>query len=150
MQNAVCFIGHRKVEEKTVTEREVKILAEKLIEKGFNKFIFGDRSEFNDMCYKIVTEKRKCFPKIQRIHFGTNYENADEYTEKFLKIGYEDSICPKGISKAGKSVYIQRNFAMIDESEICVFYYDGGILKSGTATAFKYASNKNKKIINLW
>ena len=66
---------------------------------------------------------------------------------------------------AGKSSYIQRNYAMIDKSDYCIFYYDKNYEpdmrkysktsigyyqpKSGTALAYIYAKQKKKNIINI-
>ncbi len=85
---------------------------------------------------------------------------------EILLKGFEDSICPKGVSNAGIASYVKRNQAMIRESDICVFYYDENYLpkrrkmnkhsisdyqpKSGTAVAYEYAVSKNKKIINIY
>ena len=80
--------------------------------------------------------------------------------------GFEDSICPKGVSNAGIASYAERNQAIIRESDICVFQYDENYLtkrqkmskrsvsdyqpKSGTAVAYEYAVSKNKNIINIF
>ena len=85
---------------------------------------------------------------------------------RFLLKGYEDSICPKGVSKAGKAGYIERNQNMIRESEVCVFYYDTEYMpsrrkescrsvttyqpKSGTAVAYEYAVKCEKMIVNVF
>ena len=67
-----------------------------------------------------------------------------------------------------RSVYVKRNRAMIDASDICIFYYNpeynppdkkrkkySSLLpdikrKSGTAIAFTYAQQTHKQIINLY
>ena len=85
---------------------------------------------------------------------------------QFLLAGFEDNICPKGISAAGKAAYAERNQAMICESDICVFYYNENYQperrkeskrsigtyqpKSGTKIAYDYAVKQKKKIINLY
>ena len=66
---------------------------------------------------------------------------------------------------SGKAGYVERNYAMINDSDYCVFYYDEDYLppkrkrasadisfyqpKSGTDLAYKYAIQKNKVIINI-
>ena len=78
---------------------------------------------------------------------------------QFLTNGYEESICPKGIDNAGRASYIERNQAMISESDICVFCFDENYLpqqrknrknKGGTAIAFRYTQSKKKIIINCF
>ena len=61
---------------------------------------------------------------------------------------------------AGKASYVERNQAMIDNSDYCVFYYDSSYQpkpkkndyqpKSGTAIIYAYAQQKKKNIVNLF
>lgn len=128
MQKTVCFIGHRKIGDTTELREQLVILLTELIEKGAENFIFGDHSAFNGLCYETVTELKKKFPAIKRIYYRKDYEDTDDYTLKYIKTGYEDSVCPKGIGNAGKAAYIKRNQAMINKSDICVFYYNENYL----------------------
>ena len=137
-----------------------------LLEQGVATFLFGDHSEFNTLCYKVVSELREVYPQIRRIHYRTDYPDADAYTMQFLLDGYEDSICPDGVAAAGKAAYVERNQAMIRASDFCVFYYNNEYLpasrkeskkaitsyqpKSGTGLAFDYAKAHGKTIINLY
>ena len=99
----------------------------------------------------------------QRRH---RYPDADAYTMQFLLDGYEDSICPDGVAAAGKAAYVERNQAMIQASDFCVFYFNNEYLpasrkeskkaitsyqpKSGTGVAFDYAKAHGRTIINLY
>lgn len=65
---------------------------------------------------------------------------------------------------AGKASYVERNYAMIDDSDYCVFYYDESYLpplhkyakrcvfnyqpNSETKLAYLYAKRKKKEIMN--
>ena len=133
------------------------------IEKGIVNFIFGDHSQFNALCYDMVTELQAQYPMIRRIHYRTNYEECDDRTMQYLISGYEQSLCPSGIGKAGRASYAKRNEAMINASDVCVFYYDEIYVpcraknspfarqsKSGTAVAYAYALRKKKQIYNLF
>lgn len=66
---------------------------------------------------------------------------------------------------AGKASYIERNIAMIDDSDFCVFYYDENYTpetryfkrsigyshhKSGAKLAYNYAKQKKKILINIY
>lgn len=166
MEKSVCFIGHRKINDTPELHKRLVNIISELLNDGITNYIFGDHSEFNDICYDIVTEFKKAYPQIKRINFRTNYENADSYTMRFLISGYEESIFPNGVSGSGKASYVKRNAAMISESEVCVFYYNKGYLppkrkhnkkcvdeyqpKSGTALAYKYALSMKKRIINCF
>lgn len=73
-----------------------------LLEQGVATFLFGDHSEFNTLCYKVVSELREVYPQIRRIHYRTDYPDADAYTMQFLLDGYEDSISLTELLLPGK------------------------------------------------
>lgn len=166
MNHSACFIGHREISDTPQLRERLRDTLLELIKSGTVCFIFGDHSAFNRLCYEKVTELQKEHPEIIRIQFRKDYEDADDYTMQFLISGYEESICPKNVGKAGRASYVERNQAMIRESEVCVFYYDekylpprkkygknalpGKQAKSGTAVAYAYAVQKKKRIYNLW
>lgn len=166
MEQSVCFIGHRSIKETPELREQLRRYIATQIESGKTEFLFGDHSAFNDLCYAVVTELKKQYPTIRRIYFRAVYPDADAYTLGFFMRGYEESICPEGIDRAGRAAYIERNYAMIRESEVCVFYFDesylpsrlngkksrltDGKLQSGTALAYRYAIRQKKKVINLY
>ena len=161
-KKACCFIGHRAL---TITDEFTKKLStviEQLITDGITIFNFGSHSQFDDLCYEIVSKQQKRCSHIQRKHYCVAYEN---YSNAGINNLYEQEIdCESAIS-AGKKSYLIRNQIMIDNSDICVFYYNKDYQppqrknsksdlishqsKSGTAIAFQYAKNKNKVIINI-
>lgn len=153
-EKSVCFIGHRKIKETPKLERKIEDTVYELLQMGKDNFILGDHSEFNSLCYGVLHDLKKELSFIRIIHFRCDYEDTDDYTMSFLIVGYDETICPKGVGSAGRAAYVERNKKMIDESEICVFYYDEnykpGKRNSGTKIAYEYAKKKNKKIINLF
>lgn len=101
-------------------------------------------------------------------------ENEKEkWKEIFLKLykkevhflGYDEERHHENRYTAGKASYIERNQAMINESDYCIFYYNKNYLpqmrkyskqdvcyyqpKRGTALAYAYAIKKKKTIVNL-
>ena len=166
MEHSVCFIGHRKINDTPELRERLQGILLELVETGTVNFIFGDHSAFDDLCYELVTELKEKHPKIKRINFRKDYEDADDYTMQFLIKGYEESICPKGVGSAGRASYVERNQAMIRESDVCIFYYDENYRparrrtsrhdltdyqpKSGTALAYRYSESQNKTIINCF
>lgn len=161
-----CFIGHRKINQTDELKGRLRSAVCGLIEQGVTTFLFGDHSDFDALCYEVVTELKGEHPKIQRIHFRTDYPGADDYTQQLLVSGYEDCTCPEGVAAAGKAAYIVRNQAMIQASDFCVFYYNGDYCperrkeskhaltsyqpKSGTKRALDYARARNKVVVNLY
>ena len=81
-------------------------------------------------------------------------------------MGVEEEVEFKNKWKAGKASYVERNQAMINDSDLCVFYYDENYKvderkyskrsfttyqpKSGTWLAYDYAKQKKKEIINVF
>lgn len=60
-EKTCCFIGHRKIERTAELERHLKDVIYALIDRGIGEFVFGDHSEFNDLCYESVTEIKRNF-----------------------------------------------------------------------------------------
>lgn len=61
-QITCCFIGHRKIAEPETLRTRLRYAVEQLIRRGVVQFVFGDRSEFNDLCYEVVTELQETYP----------------------------------------------------------------------------------------
>ncbi|MBQ3494769.1 MAG: DUF1273 family protein [Clostridia bacterium] len=140
--------------------------------EGVDVFLFGSKSKFVDLCYKIATDLQKDYPHIKRISFPTKGEFVCTVQEKiefekriksffnvdlindFEEIDYNVQNHLYGVAS-----YVQRNKYMIDKSDICVFFYDenyqavkegkGGMIRprnSGTKIALDYAERKGKKL----
>ena len=74
----VAFIGHRKIEKvEEVMQRVVKIVT-KLINEGADTFLFGSRNQFDEMCYKVVTELQKNYPYIIRVEVRASSEDLHQ------------------------------------------------------------------------
>jgi uncharacterized phage-like protein YoqJ len=73
MESACCFIGHRNIERASEVQEKLRKELRKLIEQGTTRFIFGDHSEFNTLCYDTVTELMQEYPQIKRVKFRKDY-----------------------------------------------------------------------------
>ncbi len=171
-----AIIGHRDCVPTEELYGRVRDVARKLIEEcDVTRFLFGSKSGFNDLCHNVVTELKTKFPFLERVKYtcaseGCILENdragmEEAYaitTGKQIKfLGFEGEVEHKSKYVAGVASYIERNYAMIDDADFVVFYYDEasimnvgsvkyGSYKSGTKIAFDYARRKKKKIINLF
>ncbi len=163
----VCFIGHRIIErtEKLMVSLKETIVA--LINNGVDTFLFGSRSNFDDLSWEVVTELKKKYPFIKRVYVRSMYQCIDKSYEEYLLKSYEETYFPAKIENAGKYSYVERNYEMINNSTYCVFYYNEKYIplikhlpkhnttlssrgNSGTKIAYEYAIKKKKKIINLY
>ncbi len=180
-EHKVCsFFGHRKVELNENIKRKIKLIIEDLIiNNNVLTFLFGSRSEFDEFCHLIVSELKGKYQDIKRISYTCKSETCILESERgkwekiysclqesqVLFVGFEEDFEHKTKYVAGKASYIERNQAMIRDSDYCIFYYDKDYKpptrkrtkrdlfeyqpKSGTAIAYEYAKQKRKIIINV-
>lgn len=153
MENQICCVlGHRNINETTELRKGLSAAIEYLItEKGVNTFLFGSKSRFNELCYEMVSEKKSKYPHIQRIYVRGEFPIIDESYRSYLLELYEDTFFPERLLCAGRSIYVQRNFEMINRSRYCLIYYDEVYTpdkrKSGTKIALEYARRKKAEIL---
>ena len=171
IEKTVCFFGHRKISVTDDLKSRLHNEIENLITAdGIDIFLFGSKSQFDDLCYQIVSDLKSKYPNIKRIYVRAEFERIDgegsrAYREGLLEC-YEDTYYPECVSGAGKAIYVKRNCHMIDKSSVCVVFYDENYLParrkqsrrdlfdyqpaSGTGIAYQYAVKKKKKIINIF
>ena len=164
------FFGHRKIDVTDSLKQKLKNYIEDLIiNNKVQIFLFSSKSNFNDLCHLVVTELKKNHPNIKRICYTCKSESCtleserqqrEKIISRFLNqqislLGFEEEFEHKTKYTAGKASYVERNQAMINDSDFCVFYYNERYVpstktNSGTKLAYEYATKKNKKIINLF
>ena len=164
------FFGHRKIEETEELKKRLQDIIINLIEKEDVKiFLFGSKSDFNFLCHDVVTDLREQYSQIQRHTYTCRSETCilekeRAYWEKIYSqfqkqpvvlLGVEKEVEQKTKYEAGKASYVERNQAMINDSDFCVFYYNKDYIpptktNSGTKIAYEYAIRKKKKVINLF
>ncbi len=162
------FIGHRKID---ISENEIKqltkVIENLIVKNNVKEFLFGSRSAFNDLCHQIVSKLKEKYSDLKRIVYTCKSETCilenqkEEWQKRYnnlnLKINvlaFEKERNFKDKFVAGKSSYIKRNQAMIDDSDFCVMYYRKNYLpqnrtNSGTDIAYNYAVKRTKQIINI-
>ncbi len=150
-----CFIGHRQINHVQELKRILYGVIEKLIiQNDVRKFLFGSKSEFNDLCYEVVTQLKGKYPDVVRVYVRAEFPVISEDYRGYLLERYEDTYYPECIIRAGRAVYAERNCVMIESSHYCVVFYDGKTAgkycrKSGTKIALDYAALRNREIINI-
>lgn len=171
-----CFIGHRKIRNQEEVQKKVEAIVRTLIvEKGVEEFHFGSRSQFDDLCHAAVTKLKAEYSNIVRINYRckSEYVVKEEEREEMEKSwsqllhreislqGFEGERISDRVCNGGYASYVERNQEMIDDSDICVFYYQEGYTpepnpyrrysskKSGTELAYEYAVRKKKTVVNI-
>lgn len=150
--HVACFFGHRTINETEKLKNELYKTIEKLItEEKVNTFLFGSKSRFNSLCLELVTNIKEKYPYIKRIYVRAEFPDISDSYRAYLMENYEDTYYPEKSRNAHKSVYIKRNYEMIDNSRFCVVYLDETCIpvnrKSGTVAALEYAVKLNREII---
>ena len=153
-ENTCCFLGHRTINETEELKSKTSEIIEKLIvDEKVDTFLFGSKSRFNSLCLELVTKLKEKYPHIKRIYVRAEYPQIDDSYLAYLLKYYEDTYYPTTAIGAGKTVYLKRNYEMINKSKFCIVYYDEPnaptTRKSGTKIALDYAIKKGKQIINV-
>lgn len=175
------FFGHRNVEITEELKEKVKSIVEDLIiDHNVYTFLFGSRSNFDALCQLVVTQLKEKYNNIKRIAYTCKsescvLENEKKKWEEIYSRLYKKEVHLCGVEEereykskyvAGRASYIERNYAMIDNSDYCVFYYNENYMpdmrkyskknalyyqpRSGTALAYNHAKQKGKIIINIF
>lgn len=164
------FIGHRKIEKNDELIKRISEVIENLIvNENVDTFYFGSKSQFDDLCYVIVSELKEKYTHIKRIYVRAEFEYIDGEGSRPYREGlmerYEDTYYPEHMSNAGKAAYVERNQEMIKKSDVCIFYYKEDYQpprrrngkrdlfdyqpRSGTRIAYEFAEQRKKMIINV-
>ena len=135
-----CFFGHRTINEaEELKLKLIEIIKRLILDEKVDTFLFGSKSRFDSLCLRLVTEIKEVHPQIKRVYVRAEYPYISERYKNYLLRNYEDTYYPKKIINAGKASYVERNYEMIDNSQICVIYYDEQAApttrKSGTKIA---------------
>ena len=106
-----CFIGHRNIVETEELKNKLISVIENLIEnKKADTFLFGSKSNFDDLCYDVVTLlKQQKYPHIKRIYVRAEFPYINDDYKAFLLQSYEDTYYPEKMINAGKAAYVERN-----------------------------------------
>ena len=115
------------------------------------------------MCREIVAELKIKHPHIHRTYIRAEYQYISNDYEKHLLQTCDETYYSERAVNGGKAVYVERNYEMIDKSDICIVYYIEGYApptrknsrrdislyqpKSGTRIAYEYAQKKKKVVI---
>lgn len=83
----IAFVGHRKVKDVKNLKLIINSMIESLILKdNADTFLFGSKSQFDDICYDSVTELKKKYPYIRRIYVraANEYINKIQYERSYI------------------------------------------------------------------
>lgn len=112
-----CFFGHRKISVSAKLKSKLYDMVEKMIaENAVDTFLFGSKSQFNELAYDVVSELKEKYSHIKRIYVRAEYPYIDDDYKSYLLEKYEDTYYPENMIGAGKASYVERNQEMIKNS----------------------------------
>ncbi len=162
-----CFFGHRKVPNSEALRKKLHNIVEELIvSEGYDTFLFVSKSEFNSLCREVLSELKERHPHIKRVYVRAEYPEINDDYKAYLLQSYEETYYTPRAINAGRAAYVERNYEMIDKSDLCVVCYNESYsppekkntsphlplseVRSGTRIAYNYAIQKKKRIINVF
>ena len=131
-----------------------------IVKEGFDTFLFGSRSQFDELCHIVVTELKEKYPNIQRIAYLCKHETecfagaGMKMKQQINKITGQDVYVPEyedikksdRVNSAGRASYVERNYWMIDES-CCVAFFLRDIQKNLGHKLHIYMRRKKEKLL---
>ena len=70
-EKTCCFFGHRKIDETEELKNNLfEIIEALIVNEKVDIFLFGSKSQFDDLCHKTVTELKEKYPHIKRVYVG--------------------------------------------------------------------------------
>ena len=164
--NTCCFFGHRKIISDDKLVNDITSAIENLIiNHHVDTFLFGSKSQFDRLCYKIVSRFKTKYPNLKRIYVRAEFPYIDDQYRSYLLERYADTYFPDQLYHAGKAVYIERNYEMIQNSKYAIIYYNKNYIlphqhykkdlllrpsKGGTKISYEYAKQKGLLICNVY
>ena len=148
------FIGHRTIDKTEELVTKVTFEVRRLItEAGYDTFLLGSKSMFNDLCTDILSELKKEYPHIRRIYVRAEHPVINDDYKEYLLTFCDETLYPETLVGAGRAVYVKRNRLMLDNSSVCIGCYreesQPQSRKSGTKLALEYAQKCGVNVIMM-
>lgn len=148
----VCFFGHRQIDDFRMVEQRIERLIDKLLnEHEYVEFLVGRDGEFDQLVTSAILRCRKRLDSANcSVTWVMPYLKSDYIKNRKSYDNYYDSVevCEQSANAHPKSAIQIRNKAMVERSDLCVFYVTH---KSGGAyQTLRYAEQSNANIVNLF
>lgn len=148
----VCFFGHRQMDDFQSAEQAVESLIEALLKNNdYVEFLVGREGEFDQIVSSAVIRCKKRMDSANcSLIWVMPYLKADYVNNQESYDIYYDSVevCDKSAHAHPKSAIQLRNRAMVDRSDLCVFYVSKRM--GGAYHTLRYAERVGANIINLY
>ena len=150
MYKSCSFFGHREIEELQNVKSKLIDIIETLIKEDYRYFYFGGFGEFDDLCYQIVSEKKKKYPYIKRIFclYDARHKKRDKRPKWLLNEEYEEYVYFDMEYDYWYTRIYYRNIEILKKSDFCIFYSKEK-KNSGAYKLLQYAKKNKYNYINI-
>ena len=144
-----CF-GHAKIDITDKLRKQVYKVYEDLINREFNVFYFGGFGDFDDLCWRVVSELQTKYPHIKRVYCVENekYLRPNKRPKYLKDEDYEEFIYLMPTFNWWYTQIYYRNREMVNESDFIVFYVNDAE-KSRSYKFLQYAIQQHKPYTNI-
>ena len=148
----VSFFGHRLIEGDIweLDEKLREIVRLMLNRNFYTDFLVSTGGDFDRIASSAIKHEQKLFHKFHSAHVLVLPYIMTDYIERNMGLNsfYNDiEICEESCNAHPKAAYGIRNRAVIDRSDLAVFYVNHAY--GGAYQAMKYAIKTGRKIFNL-
>lgn len=148
----VCFFGHRDLIDAVSVENNLyKLVCELIQSHTYLDFLLGRDGDFDLLAASVVRRaKHDIFDANSSLIWIQPYLKAEYKRNPTDYETYYDEIevCETSAAAHPKAAIQIRNRAMVDRSDLCVFYVSQ--TSGGAWQTMRYAQRQNKRIINLF
>lgn len=148
----VCFFGHRQVDDFQSVDQAVENLIEDLLKTHeYVEFLIGREGEFDQIVCSAVLRCKKRMDSANcsltwvmpylKAKYSNNQESYNNYYD-FVEV------CEQSAHAHPKAAIQLRNQAMVDRSDLCVFYVSKRM--GGAYQTLRYAERTGANMINLY
>ncbi|MBR3993791.1 MAG: DUF1273 family protein [Clostridia bacterium] len=153
-ETAVCVVGQINIDE--ANKMEIKsYLAEEvlhLIIEGHYSFLIGDNTGFQRLVLETLIQMKTVFSQIEITSYesigGAAKKKSESDEKEFQRLKEMVNYCCS-VHETRKAKIPYTTKSMIDNSCLCLCYYDTDIENSDRDTVLEYAIKKGHSIINI-
>lgn len=147
----VCLFGHRQIENVMEIEAALRGVIEMILtEHEYVEFLIGREGEFDILATSLIREvvRRRdtgnCSLTLVMPYIRANFEKSQSEYE-----AYYDSVelCEQSSAAHSKAAIRIRNRAMVDRSDLCIFYVTHPT--GGAYQTMKYAESINRNTLRI-
>ena len=82
-----CFFGHRKINETAELKNKLyEVIEDLIVNKKVDTFLFGSKSEFDELCHSVVTAMKEKYSYIKRIYVRAEFAFIDDSYKNCVRI----------------------------------------------------------------